>query len=1083
MLLKKLLPLLIAILAAPFLINAQVTTSSMNGTVKNLNNADLSGATITAVHTPTGTVYNTAARKGGIFYISNMNPGGPYTISVSIVGYKSITKEGINLSLGETLNQNFELIESASSLTEVVVSTTRSLPTSGKGGSETTIGRDKMANLPTVGRNISDYLRFVPQAKITSDGGISLAGQNNRYNSFYIDGAVNNDVFGLSASGTNGGQSGIAPISIDAIDQFQVVLSPYDAALGNFTGGGINAITKSGTNTFSGSVYHFFRNQNLSGKTPGIDKSVATKLSNFSNKTTGFRIGGPIIKNKLFFFLNGEIQRDIRPQPFEFKNYVGASGQTSIDGLVSFLKTSFNYEAGGYLDNPETIEANRIATKLDWNINSKNKLSFSYRYNDGFRNNTSRSSNSTINFMNNGYEFPTTTNSASLELNSRLGGNSNNKLLLTMTNVTDDRGAIGSPFPRVTINDGTGRIVFGTDEFSTGNLLKQNNLALFDVYKLYKGKHTISVGTDNEISKSTNIFIRQNYGSYVFDNLATFLAGGNATTYDRSYSLLDPGKGGDASLNAAAKFNTLRLGFFIGDEIKVNNLFTITMGLRADNTKFLTTPKTDNFFNDSALSLFSAYYDMKGARSGQIADPKWSLNPRLGFVYKLPDEALTIRGGLGMFTGRVPLVWPGGVYNNNGISIAGIRSSNVAFRQDPFGQYAASDFGINVPVPSGQIDLIAKDFRMNKIFRMSLGADKLIGKGWKLTFEGIFTKNMNEINYTRVDILPANLKSVGVDVRDVYTLSGNFAKSIPIRANGTSPYTGVYLLSNSAGEKGFSYNFVTTIDKAWNNNWAFNANYSFGNSIVINEGTSSQNSSQWRFMEAVNGRNNLQRSNSDYDPGHRINAYVAKKFSYFNKRMATTVSFVYNGQSGNTFSYVLNRGLIRDLDNFETNDLIFIPTTDQLNNMVFLSRTTSGVTYTPQQQRDFFNAYIESDKYLKKHRGQYAERNGARLPFTHVVDLKLQQDFNVKLGSKTYQLQVTYDVFNFTNLINRDAGRQYFVSNDQSIILDFTGYVSATNLTPQYRFTPPANNKPYNISDGVFNSSRWSSQLGVRLSF
>ncbi len=1083
MLLKKLLPLFIAFLAMPFIMIAQVTTSSMNGTVKDLKGPELAGATISAIHIPTGTVYSAPARKGGIFYIPNMNPGGPYTVTVSNVGYKTLTKEGINLSLGETLNENFELIESAGSLTEVVVSTTRALPTSGKGGTETTIGRDKMANLPTVGRNISDYLRFVPQAKVTSDGGISLAGQNNRYNSFYIDGAVNNDVFGLSASGTNGGQAGIAPISIDAIDQFQVVLAPYDASLGNFTGGGINAITRSGTNTLSGSVYHFFRNQGLSGKTPGVDKSVATNLSNFSNKTTGFRIGGPIIKNKLFFFLNGEIQRDERPQPFDFRNYVGASAQTSIDGLVSFLKTSFNYEAGGYLDNPETVEANRIATKLDWNINSKNKLSFSYRYNDGFRNNTSRSSNSTINFMNNGFEFPSSTNSASLELNSRFGGNASNKLLLTMTNVTDDRGAIGSPFPRVTINDGTGRIVFGTDEFSTGNLLKQNNLALFDVYKFYKGKHTISAGTDNEISKSTNIFIRQNYGSYVFDNLATFLAGGNATTYDRSYSLLDPGKGGDASLNAAAKFNTLRLGFFIGDEIKVNNLFTITMGLRADNTKFLTTPKTDNFFNDSALSLFSAYYDMKGARSGQIADPKWSLNPRLGFVYKLPDEALTIRGGLGMFTGRVPLVWPGGVYNNNGISIAGIRSSNVAFRQDPFGQYAASDFGINVPVPSGQIDLIAKDFRMNKIFRMSLGADKLLGNGWKLTFEGIFTKNMNEINYTRVDILPANLKSVGVDVRDVYSLSGNFAKSIPIRANGTSPYTGVYLLSNSAGEKGFSYNFVTTIDKAWNNNWAFNANYSFGNSIVINEGTSSQNSSQWRFMEAVNGRNNLQRSNSDYDPGHRINAYVAKKFSYLNKRMATTVSFVYNGQSGNTFSYVLNRGLIRDLDNFETNDLMFIPTTDQLNNMVFLSRTTSGVTYTPQQQRDFFNAYIESDKYLKKHRGQYAERNGARLPFTHVVDLKLQQDFNVKLGSKTYQLQVTYDVFNFTNLINRDAGRQYFVSNDQSIILDFTGYVSATNLTPQYRFTPPANNKPYNISDGVFNSSRWSSQLGVRLSF
>ncbi|MBP6023230.1 TonB-dependent receptor [Ferruginibacter sp.] len=1076
---KKIVRSLIVLLVFPFAVSAQVTTSSLNGNIKNAAGADLPGASVLAVHTPTGTIYTTATRKGGIFNIPNMNPGGPYTITITYVGYKTITREGINLSLGETLSENFIMLETASDLKEVIVASNRAIPTSGKGGTETTIGRDKMASLPTVGRNISDFLRFVPQAKVTGDGGISLAGQNNRYNSFYIDGAVNNDVFGLSASGTNGGQSGIAPISIDAIDQFQVVLSPFDASLGNFTGGGINAITKSGTNTISGSVYHFFRNENLSGKTPGVNKSVATKLSNFANKTTGFRFGGPIIKNKLFFFINGEVQRDERPQPTSFSTYTGTSSQAAVDGLVSFLKATYNYDAGGYLDNPETVEANRIATKLDWNINAKNKLSFSYRYNDGFKNNTSRSSNSTINFLNNGYEFPSTTNSASLELNSRFKSYSSNKLLLTMTNVVDDRGAIGSPFPRVTINDGTGRLVFGTEEFSTGNLLKQNNLALFDVYKFNKGKHTISAGTDNEISKSTNVFIRQNYGSYVFPDLATFLAGGNATTYDRSYSLLDPGKSGDESLNAAAKFNTLRLGFFIGDEIKVNNQFTLTVGLRADNTKFLTTPKTDNFFNDSALSKFSAYYDMKGARSGQISDPKWSINPRIGFVYKLPDEALVIRGGLGTFTGRVPLVWPGGAYNNNGISIAGIRSSNVAFKADPFTQYTASDFGITVPVPSGQIDLISKDFRMNKVFRTSLAADKTLGKKWKLTFETIVTKNINEIDYKRVDILPANLKSVGVDVRDVYSLSGSFARSIPTRANGTTPYTGVYLLSNNDGKKGFSYSFVTSIDKSWSNNWAFNANYSYGSSIVLNEGTSSQNSSQWRFMETVNGRNNIQRSNSDYDPGHRVNAYFAKKFNYLKNRMATTISFVYNGQSGNTFSYVLNRGLIRDLDNFETNDLIFVPTVAQLNNMVFLANGS----VTPQQQKDLFNAYIEGDKHLKNRRGQYAERNGARLPFTHVVDFKLQQDLNLKFGKKTYQLQLTYDIFNLTNLISRDAGKQYFISNDQSIILDFTGYVSATNLTPQYRFTPPTGGKPYVISDGVFNSSRWSSQLGVRLSF
>ena len=1085
---KKIVPLLIGLFAIPFLMNAQVTTSNMNGSVKNLKGEVLAGATISAVHQPTGTVYTTSSKNGGNYYIANMNPGGPYAVTVSYVGYKTISRDAITLDLGETSVQNFNLGETTANLAEVVVASTRGAASGGKGGAETGIGRDKMQNLPSVGRNISDYLRYVPQAKITGDGGISLAGQNNRYNSFYIDGAVNNDVFGLSASGTNGGQTGIAPISIDAIDQFQVVLSPYDPSLGNFTGGGINAITKSGTNVLHGSVYHLFRNQNLSGKTPGVAKSAAIKLADFTNKTTGFRLGGSLVKNKLFFFVSGEIQRDQRPQPVDLSKYLGNSSLAQIDALGAYLKTTYGYDPGGFRDNPEVVEANRIATKLDWNINDKNKLSVSYRYNYGFRNNTSRSSNSTINFYNNGISFPSTTNSGSLELNSRLKGSSNNKLLLTFTNVVDNRGAIGSPFPRVTIRDGASNIIFGTEEFSTGNYLQQNNAAIFDVFKFYKGKNTFSIGTDNEFSKSTNIFIRQNYGSYQYDSLSGFLNGLKARQYDRTYSLLDPGKSGDESVNAAAKFNTLRLGFFVGDEIKFTDRFTMSLGLRADNTKFLTTPKTDPFFNDTAIAKISTYYDLQGARSGQINDPKWSLNPRIGFVFKVPEEEVTIRGGIGTFTGRVPLVWPGGVYNNNGISLAGIRAtgaSSVVFKADPFNQYIASDLGITTPTPSGQVDLLAKDFKLNKVFRASLGIDKKFGKKWKLSFEGIYTKNINEIDYKRVDILPATLKALGPDARDVYT-TGTAPPLIPLRSNGTNPYTGIYLLSNSSGEKGFSYNFTTTIDRAWDNNWSFNANYSYGNSVVKNEGTSSQNNSQWRFMEARNGRNSIGLSTSDYDLGHRISAFASKKFRYLNDRLATTVSLVYNGQSGSPYSYTTAGSLVRDNASGDGNDLLFIPTSAQISSMTFLSNTigtgSTAVTYTPQQQKDAFDQFIGEDKYLSKRRGQYAERNGARLPFTHVLDFKLQQDFNVKVSGKLYTLQLTYDLFNLTNLIDRNAGRQYFIANDQSTILSFAGYVSATNLTPQYRFTPRTTTV-YNISDGVYNSSRWSSQLGVRLTF
>lgn len=1079
--LKRILCLLTVSLLASAFVFGQVTKSSLSGLVKSNSGKNLDGASVIATHQPTGTVYRTVTRSGGKFDLANLAPGGPYKVEISFVGFEGATRENLFLSLGETSQQEFTLTERSVSMENVIITTTSRPGQGAKGGTETNIGRDKMTNLPTVGRNIADYLRFVPQAKITADGGVSLGGQNNRYNSFYIDGAVNNDVFGLAASGTNGGQAGIAPISIDAIDQFNVVISPYDASLGNFTGGGINAITRSGTNRYQGSIYRFFRNENLSGKTPGVDKNMATKLPDFTNTTTGFRVGGPIIRNKLFFFFNGEIQRDERPQPF-IGTYNGASTPNDIAQLVNFLKTNYNYDPGGYQNNPEKVEANRIATKIDWNINNAHKLTASYRYNDGFRNNVSRSSSSTINFYNNGYAFPTTTNSGSLELNSRLKNNANNRLLLTFTNVTDDRGAIGGPFPRVRINDGSGALVFGTEEFSTGNLLKQNNYALFDIYRFYVKNHSFFVGTDDELSNSTNVFIRQNYGSYTFPDLNTFLTGGNASTYNRSYSLLDPGKSGDESLNAAAKFNTLRLGFFVGDEIKVNDAFTLTLGLRADNTKFLTTPREDKFFNDTALPKISQYYDLKGARSGQISNPKWSLNPRIGFVYRINEENLTIRGGVGFFTGRVPLVWPGGVYNNNGISVGGISRSNVAFRPDPFNQYVASDFGITLPSPSGQIDLISKDFRMNKVFRTSLAADKNLGKGWRFTVEGIFTKNINEIDYKKVSILPPTKQAVGPDNRNVYDLSGNFPVNIPLRSNGTSPYTGIFLLTNSQGKKGYSYSLTATIDKAWSQGFAINANYSYGTSIVLNEGTSSQNSSQWQFMETVNGRNFIRLSRSDFDPGHRINAYIAKSFAYANKKLATTISLVYNGQSGNTFSYVLNRGMVRDVDNFETNDLLFIPTETQLTNMVFLSNTVGGVTYSPDQQKALFNDYINSDKYLSKRRGQYAERNGARLPFTHIVDLKLQQDFNLKIGARTYQLQLTYDVFNFTNMLNRDWGKIYFLTNDQMNILSFESFVSTTNLTPQYRFTPVSGRR-INISDGVFNSSRWSSQLGIRLNF
>ncbi|HUR10148.1 MAG TPA: TonB-dependent receptor, partial [Flavitalea sp.] len=915
----------------PVFMYAQETNSSINGVVKTDKGEALIGATVTATHNPTGTVYRVATRAGGRYNLYNLRPGGPYTIAVSYVGYSDEKKEDVFLTLGENPGQEFVVTDKVSNLSEVVIAARRTV-TSGKGGAETNIGRDKLANMPTIGRNLNDYLRLTPQAKITGDGGVALAGQNNRYNAFFIDGANNSDIFGIAASGTNGGQAGISPISIDAIDQFQVILSPFDAQFGNFTGGGINATTKSGTNTITGSVYYLYRNQNLAGRSPVAtqksgfpDVLERNKLAKFTNKLYGFRVGGPLIKNKLFYFILAEWQRDERPQPFNFAEYRGSSNQTTLDQLADYLRSTYKYEPGGYIDNPEKVTADRITAKVDWNINDANKLTVSYRLNDGLRYNTSTSSSSTINFYNDGYLFPSTTKSGSLELKSGFEKGSNNRLLVTATDVLDDRNPLGAPFPRVSIFDGTaGTIVFGTENFSAANKLIATNISVFDAFKFYKGNNIITIGTDNEFNRAINTFIRDNYGTYTYSTLNDFLTGARPRRYQRSFSLVDKSSGDNTG--AAAKFRTMRIGFFATDEVRVNDNFTLTLGIRGDRTELLTKPLEDHFFNDSALPKIAQYYDLKGARSGQVMDAKWLVSPRVGFTYRLRDENIVVRGGMGIFAGRVPLVWPGGVYNNNGLSVGGIDlnppTTNLAFRPDPNGQYTAQELGINISNARGQIDLVAKDFKLPTVFRTSLGMDKTIGNGWTFTTEGIFTKNIHEINYTNVNILPPTGKSNGPDARTIY----NGAAKIPLRGT-INPYPGnIFLLSNGIGRKGYSYNFTVGVNKAERNGLGFSANYTYGNSIVLNEGTSSQNNSQWRFMETVNGRNNIVLSTSDFDLGHRITAYISKEFEYFNKLGATRITLFYNGQSGNPFSYVYRNSPVNDNGSGETNDLIYIPT-------------------------------------------------------------------------------------------------------------------------------------------------------------
>ncbi len=1088
--LKKILPFILAILAMPLFMLAQTTTSSVSGLVKNKNGEALPGASITVVHVPTGTIYTTSARAGGRFEINNMNPGGPYTVSGTFVGYSKDVKENIYLDLGETQKIDFDLGTQANQLAEVTVASTR---TGQKNGVETTVGRERMQNMPTVGRTIPDYLRAVPQMKlsgggnVSSEGAMSFGGQNVRYNSFYIDGAVNNDVFGLAYSGTNGGQSGIAPISIDAIDQFQVSLSPYNASLGNFTGAAINAITKSGTNEVHGSAYYIFRNENLSGKTPTGPKDSATKLNPFSNKTYGATLGGPVIKNKLFFFLSAELQRDNTPQPFDLATY---RGDTKDLATIQRLKDTVaarggGYNIGGFTNNETVTESDRITGKLDWNISQRNKLSLSYRYNSGLRSIVFASSPTSIAFDKNGYVFPSKTNSASAELKSKVGRNSSNRFLATFTNVEDNRGPIGggTAFPVVQITDGTqGRFNFGTESNSTFNYLKQETYNVVNQFKFTLGKNAIMVGAEAEYFKAYNTFIPSTAGNYQYASLQDFFDNAKPTQYTANFPLI--GGKDEKNTDAAAKFNVFKGALFLNDEIRVSKSLSLNFGVRADYYKFLTTARADSFAIDSALPKFAQYYNLKGARPGLTPKIPVEFSPRFGFNLNLADENVTIRGGVGLFAGRIPMVWPGGIYNNNGLSSGGYTLSAfsntaiwnqnlVRFRTTP---YTPQEVGISLSNAKGQLNLISKEFRMPKVLKTSIAFDKRLEKGWSLSLENQFTKNINDIYYQNVNLLPPTLRmATGPDSRNVYPNPVN----IPIRSNGVNPYNnGVYLIRNVDGRKGFAYNLTLGINKA-GKTFNFSGNYNYGLSRVINEAQSSTSNSQWSSMETVNGRNNLMLSESDNSAAHRIFGYVSKKFNYVNKHVSTTISLAYNGQSGQPFSYVYNGQAVRDGINF--NDLIYIPTVAELQAMTFI--TTSTVTATPQAQKDALNAFIDNDKYLSKHRGQYAERNSNRTPFTHVVDLKIAQAFNVKLGNKTYSAEVGYSMFNFTNFINRDWGRQYIVANDNYSLMNFS-YTSATNLTPRYTFNPATKTAPtvYQRFNPQY-TARWLSQLEFRIKF
>jgi hypothetical protein len=739
---KKLLNLfliLIALIYANTSIYAQGnTTSSINGVVYSNDSQTLPSASILAIHTPSGTRYTATTDANGNFRISNMRVGGPYKISISYVGFRTFEENEVYLQLGESKEFKIVLESEASQLTEVVVRGTKDNTFNSKRtGAQTVVDSRQIKAMPSLSRNIADFARLTPQAQLRGDDVLSIGGQNNRLNAIYIDGAVSNDVFGLAANGTNGGQTGVSPISIDAIEQFQISIAPYDVKLSGFAGGAISAITRSGTNNFEGSAYFLNRDQNLVGKTPPslVGAAGRQKLAAFKAQTYGVRGAGSIIKDKLFYFINYERQDNETPQPFDIATYTGAIGGTPfnattalarIDQLKAKLAT-YGFDPGSYNNNVRTLVSNKLIGKIDWNISDNHKLSLKHSYVKAENFAPSRSSATAISFINGSQLFISTTNTTALELNSRFGNKFSNNLVVAYTKVADDRDPSGNPFPSVQIFDGAvASIFFGAEASSTANLLDQKILTVSDNFEINSGMSKITIGTHNEFSSSRNVFFQNNFGSYRFNNLDDFLLDKKANRFQLNYSLI--GGEGDES-QGAAEFSTKQYGFYIQNEMKLNPNLKISFGLRVDIPVW-EDGLVNNDFNNRTIGLLSAAgKNLQGARVGQAIANTAHYAPRLGFNYDLNGKKTTqFRGGVGIFTSRLPLVWPGGTYNNNGVSQGAVSLTVAAqipvFNPNPSVASQIAPLAASIPRPGsggrgGNIDLFAKNFKLPQVLQLT----------------------------------------------------------------------------------------------------------------------------------------------------------------------------------------------------------------------------------------------------------------------------------------------------------------------------------------------------------------------------
>lgn len=1080
---------------------AQITSAQISGRVSDAKGITLPGVSVIAVNANTGTRYGTQTNVDGRYTLPNVNAG-TYTITLTYIGFKTIERTNVNLSLGN-VTYNFTMADQSTTLKEVTVSAVAGAPKTGAGNR---ISQSQIRNLPTVSRSLQDLTRTTPQSNNNS-----FQGTNFRYNNVTIDGAINNDAIGFSPSlggqtnqsGQVGSSTRTNPVSIDAIQDIQVYVAPYDIKIGNVLGGSINAVTRSGTNKVTGSVYGFGRNASLIGKNnipANVGGDGAKEPSDFHEYQTGFRIGFPIIKNKLFFFTNEEITR--RQDPVIFG--AGSNGSSNILSLqdaqnltAAFQKYTGGISPGTYDNTSIYSRSNKFFNRLDWNINDNNQLTIRNNYITSVATNLERDN---FNFRFGGIDYTSHNNSSSTvgELKSKFSNTVNNSLVVGYSNVHDYRDPNSNPaLPQIEItgNSPGSTIFMGTDREAAIFDMQQKTTEFTDNLTLTSGKNTFTFGTHNEFYNITYNFVNAWNGRDNYSSIANFLAA-QPTRVRNNYNYTDNTR--DYILNnPSAQFNVNLMSLYGQDEITLGDNFRLTGGIRLDYAnvpdKQPISSKTTNAPADAYYGTTYTYTKPKDIRNSYLNNVE--VNPRVSFNYDINgDQSLVLRGGSGTFTGRIPFAWFGYAFYNNGVTYGAFDRNNIGTTNS----IAAGTNPVQAPANGGlgfvnqqsgvntsasgptQVDLIDNHFKMPQVWRSSLALDIKTPDQWKFTVEGIYTKVIYDLQFKQVNIVD-NVAYYPYDTQHQQPIF----ESAPVSSTSTtrtqainSSYTNAYELSNTS--QGFRYSLTGQIEKALPFGLTINAAYTYGKSKDVTNGIRNSMESNWQLNQALNP-NNPQAAYSNFDIRHRIVSNINYHITSPSKTFASNFSIFFNAASGTPYTFGFYNTAVNGTG--QQVNLAYIPTSTEM--IKFFSPTPTAPTAAQQAQATAFDNYVSGNEYLNSRRGNFTERNAARTPWNTQADFRFAQDFNFGAEKHKQTLTLTYDIINLTALLNKNWGHYYFSPNTfnstSSIGLSKATtptYATAATTYPTYTFKDPG--VPYAVDPFA---SRWQMQLGVRYSF